>query len=35
MSENVISKTTVKKEDKANITNYVTTSLLNVFYNNP
>jgi hypothetical protein len=25
---------TVKKEDKTNITNYITTSLLNVFYKN-
>jgi hypothetical protein len=34
MSENVISEMTVKKEDKTNITNYITTSLLNVFYKN-
>lgn len=34
MPENVISKSTVKKEDKTNITNYMTTSLLNVSYNN-
>ena len=31
MSENVISNITVKKKDKTNITNYMTTSLLNVF----